>query len=199
MWTVHHDELLGESRLVPARIVIFADLVMIEALHLSLWFIAFTVLSAPSHAAERGDRSQGRSMVITQGGIVASEHPLASAVGANILATGGNAIDAAVATNAMMGLVAPMMDGIGGDLFAIMYEAKTGKLYGLNASGWTPAKLTVDFMREQGAEKMPFDSIHAVTVPGVVAGWMRSSRVSANGSSPMRCLRRSHTLARDFR
>jgi gamma-glutamyltranspeptidase/glutathione hydrolase len=144
---------------------------MIQALHLPLWFIALTVLSAPSHAAERGDRSQGRSMVVTQGGIVASEHPLASAVGANILAAGGNAIDAAVATNAMMGLVAPMMDGIGGDLFAIVYEAKTGKLYGLNASGWTPAKLTVDFMREQGAEKMPFNSIHAVTVPGAVAGW----------------------------
>src|SRR5215831_14636084 len=93
------------------------------------------------------DRSQSRSMVASTAGIVASESVLASEVGARILESGGNAVDAAVATNAMMGLIAPMNDGIGGDLFAIVYEAKTGKLYGLNASGWAPAALTADYLR----------------------------------------------------
>src|ERR1700674_5730818 len=83
-------------------------------------------------------RTQGRSMVMSRGGIVAAESPLAAQVGATILASGGNAVDAAVATNATMGVVEPMMNGLGGDLFAMVYEAKTGKLYGLNASGWGP-------------------------------------------------------------
>src|SRR5262252_9078488 len=80
------------------------------------------------------DRTQGRSMVMTTGGVAASEHPLASQAGASILARGGNAVDAAIAVNAVMGVVAPMMNGIGGDLFAIVYDAKVNKLYGLNAS-----------------------------------------------------------------
>ena len=75
-------------------------------------------------------------MVVTRGGIVATESPLASQAGAMILAQGGNAVDAAVAANAVVGVVEPMMNGMGGDLFVIVYEAKTGKLYGLNASGW---------------------------------------------------------------
>jgi len=100
------------------------------------------VLSVSATTVFAQDRSQSRSMVASQSGIVASESVLASQVGARILESGGNAIDAAVATNAMMGLVAPMNDGIGGDLFAIVYIAKTGKLYGLNASGWAPAGLT---------------------------------------------------------
>src|SRR5206468_3419829 len=107
--------------------------------------VAGLLLCASSLLAQ--DRSQSRSMVVSQGGIVASENVLASEVGARILENGGNAVDAAVATNAMMGLVAPMNDGIGGDLFAIVYEAKTGKLYGLNASGWAPAGLTPAFLR----------------------------------------------------
>ena len=110
-------------------------------------------------------------MVISRDGIVASEHPLASQAGAMVLAKGGTAIDAAVAANAAMAVVAPMMCGIGGDLFAIVYEAKTGKLYGLNASGWSPAGLTPEFLKGQGIETMPISGIHAVTVPGAVAGW----------------------------
>src|SRR5262249_34165599 len=82
------------------------------------------------------DRTQARSMVISQYGIVAAEQPIAARAGTAILERGGNAIDAAVAANAAMGLVAPMMNGIGGDLFAIVYEARTNKIYGLNASGW---------------------------------------------------------------
>jgi len=96
---------------------------------------------------------------------------LASQVGASILEHGGNAIDAAVATNAMMGLVAPMNDGVGGDLFAIVYEAKTGKLYGLNSSGWAPAGLTPEFLKSKGITEMPQNGIQSVTVPGAVDGW----------------------------
>jgi len=117
------------------------------------------------------DRSQSRSMVSSTLGVVASESVLASQVGARILEQGGNAIDAAVATNAMMGLVAPMNDGIGGDLFAIVYIAKTGKLYGLNASGWAPKALTADYLIGKGITTMPQRGINAVTVPGAVNGW----------------------------
>ena len=112
-------------------------------------------------------------MVVTRYGIVAAENPLAAQVGATILADGGNAIDAAVATNAMMGLVAPMSNGIGGDLFAIVYEAKSGKLYGLNASGWAPSALTIDFLRDKGLQAMPYQGVHSVTVPGAVDGWAK--------------------------
>ena len=124
--------------------------------------------AAPAHAQ---DRSQSRSMVSSQLGVVASESVLASQVGASILEKGGNAIDAAVAANAMMGLVAPMNDGIGGDLFAIVYIAKTGKLYGLNASGWAPRALTADYLRAKGITAMPQRGINSVTVPGAVNGW----------------------------
>ena len=126
-----------------------------------------------STVAEAQDRSQGRSMVITRQGVVAAESPLAAQAGATILARGGNAVDAAVAANAVMGLVAPMSNGIGGDLFAIVHEAKTGKLYGLNASGWAPAGLTVEWLKQQGQQRMPSRGIHAVTVPGAVDGWAR--------------------------
>ncbi len=115
-------------------------------------------------------------MVISKGGIVATEHPLASQAGATVLAQGGNAIDAAIAANAMMGVVSPMMCGIGGDLFAIVYEAKSGKIYGLNASGWAPAGLTLDFLKGQRLETMPSRGIHSVTVPGAVDGWSKLSR-----------------------
>jgi gamma-glutamyltranspeptidase/glutathione hydrolase len=110
-------------------------------------------------------------MVITRQGIVATEQPLASQIGATMLAQGGNAVDAAVAANAAMGVVAPMANGMGGDLFVIVYEAKTGKLYGLNASGWAPAGLTPEFLRSKGLSAMPQSGIHSVTVPGVVDGW----------------------------
>src|SRR5665213_2439879 len=93
------------------------------------------------------DRTQSRSMVIAHGGMVAAESPLAAQAGATILARGGNAVDAAIATNAVMGVVEPMMNGMGGDLFAIVYDAKSGKLYGLNASGWAPARLSIEFLK----------------------------------------------------
>ncbi len=119
------------------------------------------------------DRNQGRSMVISRNGIVAAESPLAAQAGVQMLERGGNAVDAAVAANAMMGLVAPMSNGIGGDLFAIVYDAKSGKLYGLNASGWAPAGLTIEFLRKQGFQDMPGQGIQSVTVPGAVDGWQK--------------------------
>ena len=117
------------------------------------------------------DRSQARSMIISQYGVVAAEQPIGTRAGIAILERGGNAIDAAVAANAAMGLVAPMMNGIGGDLFAIVYEAKSSKIYGLNASGWAPRGLSIEFLRSKDIDRMPQRGIHSATVPGAVAGW----------------------------
>jgi gamma-glutamyltranspeptidase / glutathione hydrolase len=113
----------------------------------------------------------GRSRIATKYGIVAASQPLAARAGVQILERGGNAVDAAIATNAVMGLVEPQSNGIGGDLFAIVYEAKTGTLHGLNACGWAPAALTPALLRSQGFTEMPQGGIHTVTVPGAVAGW----------------------------
>jgi gamma-glutamyltranspeptidase/glutathione hydrolase len=123
--------------------------------------------------ADAQDRGQARSMVISRGGIVAAESPLAAQAGVRILDHGGNAVDAAIATNAMMGVVSPMMNGIGGDLFAIVYDAKANKLYGLNASGWAPKSLTIEYLRKQGLREMPQQGVNAITVPGAVDGWQK--------------------------
>ena len=120
------------------------------------------------------DRSYGRSMVITEGGIVATSHYLASQAGAQILARGGSAMDAAIAANAVLGVTEPMMNGIGGDLFLLYWDAKSGKLYGLNASGWAPQKLTPAYLNREGFHTMPHDGIHSVTVPGTVDGWSKA-------------------------
>jgi len=133
----------------------------------------FTAMTTASQPLQAQDRGQARSMVVSRNGIVASESPLASQAGAKILEQGGNAVDAAIATNAMMGLVEPMMNGIGGDLFAIVYDAKANKLYGLNASGWAPKGLTIEFLHKQGLRSMPQEGVHAITVPGAVDGWQK--------------------------
>jgi gamma-glutamyltranspeptidase/glutathione hydrolase len=122
---------------------------------------------------EAQDRSQARSMVVSQNGIVAAESPLAAQAGVRILESGGNAVDAAIATNAMMGVVSPMMNGIGGDMFAIVYDAKANRLYGLNASGWAPKALTIDALHKQGLREMPQAGANSITVPGTVDGWQR--------------------------
>ncbi|HEV3421475.1 MAG TPA: gamma-glutamyltransferase [Candidatus Acidoferrum sp.] len=119
------------------------------------------------------DRSQARSMVISRQGIVAAESPLAAQAGIRILEQGGNAVDAAIATNAMMGVVSPMMNGIGGDLFAIVYDAKANKLYGLNASGWAPKNLTPELLKKKGLRDMPQTGVNSITVSGAVDGWQK--------------------------
>jgi gamma-glutamyltranspeptidase / glutathione hydrolase len=113
----------------------------------------------------------GRSMIATTYGIVATSQPLAAQAGAQILERGGHAVDAAIATNAVMGVLEPTGNGIGGDLFAIVYDAKTGTLAGLNASGPAPMGLTVESLRARNITRMPSRGIDAVTVPGTVAGW----------------------------
>jgi gamma-glutamyltranspeptidase/glutathione hydrolase len=112
-------------------------------------------------------------MVVSKNGIVAAESPLAAQAGVRILEHGGNAVDAAIATNAMMGVVEPMMNGIGGDLFAIVYDAKANKLYGLNASGWAPKGLTIEMLRKTGLREMPQAGVNTITVPGTVDGWQQ--------------------------
>ena len=104
-------------------------------------------------------------------GAMVADEPRAAYVGREILASGGNAVDAAIATNAVLGLVEPHYNGIGGDAFAIYYEAKTGKLYGLNAGGWAPTGLTPELLRSKGNTGMPGSGIYSVTVPGAVKGW----------------------------
>ena len=120
---------------------------------------------------EAQERSQTRSMEISRNGIVAAESPLAAQAGVRILESGGNAVDAAIGTNAMMGVVSPMMNGIGGDLFAIVYDAKANKLYGLNASGWAAKGLTIEVLHKQGLREMPQTGANTITVPGAVEGW----------------------------
>ncbi len=138
-----------------------------------IWIFAFVLAAALAPPTRAQDRSQGRSMVVSRNGIVATESPLASQAGVRILERGGNAVDAAIAANAMMGVVEPMMNGIGGDLFAIVYDAKANKLYGLNASGWAPKGLTIEFLQKQGLREMPQQGINSITVPGAVDGWQK--------------------------
>ena len=119
------------------------------------------------------DRSYGRSVVSSQFGIVATSEVQASEAGARMLERGGSAIDAAIAANAVLNVMEPMMNGMGGDLFAIYWDAKTGKLYGLNASGWAPKALTPERLNVKGATSMPQAGIDSVTVPGAVDGWTK--------------------------
>jgi gamma-glutamyltranspeptidase / glutathione hydrolase len=127
----------------------------------------------------------GRSKVITTHGIVATSQPLASQAGVQVLERGGNAVDAAIAANAVLGLVEPQSNGIGGDLFAIVSQPD-GTVHGLNAGGWAPSGLTPALLRSHGITQMPASGIHTVTVPGAVAGW--ESLRQRFGTLPMRDL-----------
>ncbi len=145
---------------------------------LLLFFVAVSAIaqdSENSRAANVPQRppgsNQGRSMIVTKYGIVATPQFLASQAGVKVLEAGGNAVDAAIAANAVLGVTEPYVNGMGGDLFAIYYEAKTGKLYGLNSSGWTPKALTIDYLKSKGITKIDPIGVHAITVPGCVAGW----------------------------
>jgi gamma-glutamyltranspeptidase/glutathione hydrolase len=112
-----------------------------------------------------------RSEVIAQHGMACTSHPLATQAAIDILKHGGNAIDAAIAANAVLGVVEPEMNGIGGDLFAIVYDAKTKKLYGLNASGRSPYALTPDEFKRRGLTAIPTYGVLPVSTPGCVDGW----------------------------
>jgi gamma-glutamyltranspeptidase/glutathione hydrolase len=114
---------------------------------------------------------QGRSMVVSNFGIVAAPQFLAAQAGSHILEEGGNAIDAAIAANAVMGVVQPYVNGMGGDLFMVYYEARTGKLYGLNSSGWTPKALTIDYLKAHNVTQINPIGVETIDIPGAVAGW----------------------------
>ncbi len=129
------------------------------------------LLLVAAFAATAQDRTQARSMVITRKGIVATSQTLASQAGAQVLARGGSAIDAAIAANAVLHVVEPMSNGMGGDLFALYWDAKKQKLTGLNASGWSPKALSIEHVRKMDMYQMPDQGIHSVTVPGCVDGW----------------------------
>jgi len=138
----------------------------------SLLRIAFAFVALAASLSAQ-DRSYGRSVVSTQYGIVATSYVQASQAGARVLEQGGSAIDAAIAANAVLGVAEPMTNGIGGDLFAIYWDAKTGKLYGLNASGWAPKALTIEHLKAKGIAEMPQAGIDSATVPGAVDGWQK--------------------------
>ena len=138
------------------------------------YFLIFSFFFTTS--AQGFDRITGlpfasRSEVIGQHGMAATSHPLATQAAIDILKDGGNAIDAAIAANALLGLVEPTGCGVGGDLFAIIWDAKTKQLYGLNASGPSPKNSSIEFMKSKGITQIPRYGPHPVTVPGAVAGW----------------------------
>jgi len=135
------------------------------------WFLRGFIPLALISVAFGQDRTNARSMVISPYGIVASSQVQASQAGAEILSRGGSVVDAAIAANAALGVMEPDMNGMGGDLFAIYWDARSGKLYGLNASGWAPKGLSIEYLRAKGATRMPSAGIDSVTVPGAVEGW----------------------------
>lgn len=139
---------------------------------LALATLGLMPVAAPAQEPDAPGPVPGRSMVATEYGIVAASQPLAADAAVAVLERGGNAMDAAIAANAAMGVMEPTGNGIGGDMFAIVYEAETGAVHGLNASGWSPAALTPELLAERGIDEMPYRGIHAVTVPGTVAGWV---------------------------
>jgi gamma-glutamyltranspeptidase/glutathione hydrolase len=140
---------------------------------MSLRLLVPVLLLTSSLGLRAQDRSYGRSVVSTPFGIVATSEVEASQAGARMLEHGGSAIDAGIAANAVLGVMEPMMNGLGGDLFAIYYDAKTGKLTGINASGWAPKSLTIEHLKGKGLDQMPRFGIDSVTVPGAVDGWAK--------------------------
>lgn len=141
-----------------------------------------------SYVAFSQDRLTGktwatRSEVIAQNGMVCTSHPLSTQAAIEVLRAGGNAIDAAIAANAMEGVVEPHVNGIGGDIYAIVWDAKTKKLYGLNGSGRSPYSLTLDEFKKRGLKHIPALGPLPVSVPGCVDGWFELHKKF--GSMPM--------------
>src|SRR5262249_2635359 len=132
------------------------------------------LLSAVPADAERHTPAPfktGRSVVLAPNGMVATSHPLAAQIGLDTLKKGGNAVDAAIAVDAALGLMEPMSCGIGGDLYALVWDSKTKKLHGLNASGRSPYKATRDFFKQKRLTEIPTTGPLSLSVPGCVDGW----------------------------
>ncbi len=143
-----------------------------------LFSLSLFILFANTFAQDRitGKAFATRSEVIATHGMACTSQPLATQVALDILKAGGNAIDAAIAANALLGLVEPTGNGVGGDLFAIVWDAETKQLYGLNASGRSPRSLTIDYFKEEGYEKIPAYGPLPVSVPGCVDGWFELNK-----------------------
>ena len=142
-----------------------------------------TALDAYGYDRITGRPFASRSEVIAPQGMAATSHPLATQIAIDVLKRGGSAVDAAIAANAALGLMEPTGCGIGGDLFAIVWDAKTKRLHGLNASGRSPASLTLDHFEQQGLESVPPYGPLPITVPGCVDGWFELH--SRFGALPM--------------
>ena len=138
-------------------------------------FILLLTMATTGSGYDRitGEKFASRSEVIGQNGMVATSHPLATQIGLDILKQGGTAVDAAIAANIALGLMEPTGNGIGGDLFAIIWDAQSNKLHGLNASGPAPVNLSIDYFEQQGLKKIPAYGPLPVTVPGAVDGWVK--------------------------
>ena len=136
-----------------------------------LFFLGLIGMSSHGFDRVTGEDFTSRSEVIAAHGMVASSHPLATQIGLEILKQGGSAVDAAIAVNAALGRMEPTGNGIGGDLFAIVWDAKSKKLYGLNASGPAPKKLSLEYFQKNNLSEYPEFGPLPVTVPGAVAGW----------------------------
>ncbi len=147
--------------------------------------IALFFISTLSPAQDRlsGKTFATRAVVMARHGMACTSHPLSTQAAIDVLRSGGNAIDAAIAANAMEGVVEPHVNGIGGDLFAIVWDAKTKKLYGLNASGRSPYSLTLAEFQKRGLTHIPSDGPLPVSVPGCVDGWFELHR--RFGKTPM--------------
>ena len=139
----------------------------------TITILLLLVISINVFAQDRitGKTFATRSEVIAQNGMAATSHPLATQVAIDILKKGGSAVDAAIAANACLGLMEPVSNGIGGDIFAIIWDVKTQKLHGLNGSGRSPKSLTLDYFMENGYESIPYYGPLPVSVPGCVDGW----------------------------
>ena len=135
--------------------------------------ILLTTLNISAFDRVSGKDFASRSEVIAQNGMVATSHPLATQIGLDVLKKGGNAIDAAIAANIALGLMEPTGNGIGGDLFVIIWDEKSKKLYGLNASGPSPNDISIDYFKENNLSKIPPYGPLPVTVPGAVDGWIK--------------------------
>jgi gamma-glutamyltranspeptidase/glutathione hydrolase len=133
--------------------------------------MGITTVTAAEFDRPTGSPFQARSVVMARHGMVATSHPLAAQAGLDVLKAGGNAVDAALATNAMLGVVEPMSCGIGGDLFAIVWDAKSQKLYGLNASGRSPQTISRQVFAEKNLTQIPDYGPLSWSVPGCVDGW----------------------------
>jgi len=136
---------------------------------LSLFLLSIGSLQAQDRPVGRAFATRPEAM--SRGGIACTSHPLATSAAVDILRKGGTAIDAAIAANAVLGVVEPHVNGIGGDLYAIVYEAKTGKLHGLNGSGHSPYSLPIDTFKKRGIQFIPALGPLPVSVPGCVDGW----------------------------